>query len=142
MSLTDHLKSKSSPIRQFFLDQFPNTRSFLADARKRVREASTVRPDADVQWSTIGMALDYRVRYYFGVTPHDKLIAYEGARCLTDAQPVGSSGPLGFSWAGSVNEAVIIFDKCTGKKVFTYFPDKEWRTWREWNRRLTDVPSF
>lgn len=123
MSLTDHLKNNGSRIRQFLCDQFPNTRIFLADARKQMREAYTTLPDADVPWSMIGTALDYRIRYYFDVTPHDKLIAYEGARSLTDAQLAASSAQLGFTWTGDMSEAVIIFDRCTGKKVYTYFPD-------------------
>ena len=82
MSLTGHLKNKDSPIRQFLRTRFPNTRSFLADDRKRIREADTIRPREAVPWFTIGTALDYRIRYYFGLTPSDQLNAYRGARTL------------------------------------------------------------
>ena len=83
MSLTGHLKNKDSPIRQFLRTRFPNTRSFLADDRKRIREADTIRPREAVPWFTIGTALDYRIRYYFGLTPSDQLNAYRGARTLS-----------------------------------------------------------
>ena len=82
MPLTNHLRDKSSPVRGFLRHQFPNTRTFLKEPRKQLREAHTIRPDIDVQWWTIGMALDYRIRYYFAVTPHEELAAYQGARLL------------------------------------------------------------
>ena len=125
MSLTSHLKSKDSPVRKFLRDQFLNTRTLLKAARKQVREADTILPDAgpSYRWDLIGGALDYRIRYYFDVTPYDKLKAYKGARYLTDDQSVASSVQLGFTWTGQLDEAVTIFDRRTGKKVYTYFPD-------------------
>ena len=83
MSLTGHLRDKRSPIRQFLRIRFPDIRSFLATDRKRIREADTIRPREAVPWSTIGTALDYRIRYYFGLTPPDQLNAYRGARTLS-----------------------------------------------------------
>ena len=84
MSLSSHLEDKTSQIREFLRTRFSDTRTFLKDARKRVRSADTIRPDIDVPWGTIGMAADYRIRYYFDVTPHDKLVAYGGAGILSD----------------------------------------------------------
>ena len=49
----------------------------MADARKRMREAGSITPDIDVPWGTIGMALDYRLRYYFSKTPSEDLVAYK-----------------------------------------------------------------
>ncbi len=88
MSLSSHLEDKNSPIREFLRTHFSDTRTFLKDARKRVRSADTIRPDIDVPWGMIGMAADYRIRYYFDVTPHDKLVAYGGARILSDPPPI------------------------------------------------------
>ena len=82
MPLTNHLKDKTSPIRAYLRHQFPNTRTLLRDPRKQLRGAHTIRPNTGVPWSTIGMALDYRIRYYFAVTPHEELAAYQGARLL------------------------------------------------------------
>ena len=83
MSLTSHVKNPKSPIRHFLCDEFPNTRTFLASARKQVRQAKTIRPDTDVPWDIVGMALDYRIRYYFAVTPYKDLVAYKGASFLS-----------------------------------------------------------
>ena len=123
MSLTSHLKNSKGPISQFFRTRFPNSRSFLAPARKRIRCGYVVLPDSDVPWGTTGTALDYRIRYYFTVTPHDELVAYKGARVLTDAQPLPSSAQLDFTWTGDLNDPITIFDWRTSKKVFTYFPE-------------------
>ena len=122
MSLTGHLKNKDSPIRQFLRTRFSNTRSFLADDRKRIREADTIRPNGEVHGPTIGTALDYRIRYYFGLTPPDRLNAYDGARRLTDLQAVTSPIQLDFSWSGKMDDDIIIFDRHTGRAVMTYIP--------------------
>ena len=94
MPLTNHLKVKSSPIRAFLRNQFPSTRTFLRDPRKQLREAYTIRPNTDVPWSTIGMALDYRIRYYFAVTPHEELAAYRGALLLGALRPTHTTGEI------------------------------------------------
>ena len=86
MSLKAYIRDRKSPIAEFLRSQFPNDRSFLADARKQVRQAATIRPVADVRWDIIGMAFDYRLRYYFAVTPYEELVAYKGARLFTEAQ--------------------------------------------------------
>ncbi len=99
MSLSRHVKDRSSPIGQFLRARFPNTRSFLREARKQVRSAELILPtlhepgfreDGKTRypWSTIGLAVDYRIRYYFGVTPRDKLVAYSGAKLLAGVESV------------------------------------------------------
>ena len=86
MPLTNHLRDKGSPIRAFLRHQFPKTRTFLRNPRKQLREAFTITPNTDVPWSTIGMALDYRIRYYFAVTPHEELAAHQGALRLSHSK--------------------------------------------------------
>lgn len=80
MSLSTHLRASNSPVNRFIQEQFPNTKTapFLVDARKKMRAAEIIRPpDADaLPWSTIGIAMDYRIRYYFDVTPVDSLVAF------------------------------------------------------------------
>ena len=83
MSLTGHIKNKRGPVSQFLRSTFPNTRRFLEDFRKQVRQVGTIRPDIDISWGTIGTAVDYRVRYYFDVTPSDHLVAHKGALRLS-----------------------------------------------------------
>ena len=121
MSLKDHLGDKNSPVRQFLRTQFPSTRTFLADSRKHIRQSYTIRQDADVPWSKIGTALDYRIRYYFAVTPYQELVAYRGTLRLSDAQvhnPTGS--PLATRANG---DSITIFDRSTGRIVGMYFPE-------------------
>ena len=121
MPLVRELRKTGSPIRNFLLTKFSNTRGFLADARKQVRESDVIRPSDDVPrdyHGTIGTALDYRIRYYFGITPNHELVAYKGARLLTDEQEASSSIQLGFDQS---DDSITIFDKNSGKKIFMYF---------------------
>lgn len=123
MSLTSHLNDNSSPLRKFLRGRFPNTQTFLANPRKQLRGADTVRPNRDVPWSTIGTALDYRIRYYFAVPPYEELVAYAGARLLTDVNAeVLSDGQLGYKWTDDV---ITAFDRKTGKRVGIYVPEHD-----------------
>lgn len=79
MSLTSHLKDTQSPIRQFLQEQFPYTRSFVQNANKELRATDTIESAEQVPYSTIGTALDYRVRYYFAITAPETLVAWNGA---------------------------------------------------------------
>lgn len=69
MSLTSHLKDSRSPIHQFLYEQFPAVKEVARDARAAVKEVEAIRPKAKVPYGTLGMALEYRIRYYFAVTP-------------------------------------------------------------------------
>ena len=125
MSLTKHLKNDKGPIRQFLCDEFPNTRTFLASVRKQVRQAKMIRPTTDVPWDIVAMALDYRIRYYFAVTDSEEIVAYRGARELTNSQPLSTSSvQLGYKWTGDMNDTITIFDTHTGKTVYNYIPDR------------------
>ena len=79
MSLTSHLNDTQSPIYGFMRERFPDTRSFIRAANKQMKEATTIRPEGQVDWGTIGTAIDYRLRYYFDVTPKESLVAWHGA---------------------------------------------------------------
>ena len=127
MSLTTHLKDKNSPVNRFIREQFPNTRNvpFLVDARNQLKAAETIRrPDVDdLPWPTIGTAMDYRIRYYFDVTPVESLIAYMGARKITDDQGTDiDSLILDFHWTGKEDDPISIFHKNTGALLRTYYP--------------------
>ena len=124
MSLTTHLRASNSPVKKFILEQFPNTTPFLADARREIAAAQTLRPapGTGFPWATIGQAIDYRIRYYFDVTPVEHLVAYKGARRITDRQPVRKSPKLDFQWTGKGDSPIIIFDKGTGRLLYTFHP--------------------
>ena len=85
MSLTSHLRQgKKTPVGNFLRSEFPNTTQFLVEARKCVRQAETIRPTIAVPWTTIGTALDYRLRYYFDAAPSESLVAYKAALMLSE----------------------------------------------------------
>ena len=110
MSLSSHLEDKNSPVRNFLRTQFPNTRGFLKDARKSIREAGTIRPDGDLPWSTIGTALDYRIRYYFDVTPNNQLVAHQGARILAAQSDALTNDQIGFYLGPLMSGCTELFD--------------------------------
>ena len=104
MSLTSRLADRSGKVRAFFEGRFPNTRKVTGEANALLRRAETIRPINNVQWTTSGIAFDYRMRYHFAVTPSEKLVAWRGALRVSDSAIwtsigddvwVGSSAPLG-----------------------------------------------
>ena len=89
-SLTGELRRPDSPIRRFFVAEFPRT-AYLAEAVERQLRASPPLlppPGAEpVPWSTLGTAIDYRLRYAFQVRPTHRLDAFRGAQYLTSNWP-------------------------------------------------------
>lgn len=83
-----HLKDPRSPVRKFFSEQFPNTRPVTRECGRALSDAATIRPTRIVPYTTLGIALDYRLRYYFSVTPSEDLVAWPGAARVSDS-PLG-----------------------------------------------------
>jgi hypothetical protein len=81
MSLSSHLNNFDSPVRQFFDTNFPNVRPVQLIARPDISSAKirTIRPNGEIQYGTVGMALDYRLRYYFQAAHYTSLLAFWGA---------------------------------------------------------------
>lgn len=81
MSLTAHIiQGKKSPIGKFLCENFGQTRSITKEANRQLRNASTVLSASEsVPYPTLGMAIDYRIRYYFAVTPSERLTARRGS---------------------------------------------------------------
>jgi hypothetical protein len=85
MSLTSHLDNKQSPVRQFLYTRFPHTRKILTPCRQILASTTITLPptfDGSYPWSIIGMALDYRIRYYFAASPVTDLVAYQGVQLI------------------------------------------------------------
>jgi len=81
VSLTSHLKDQASPVRHWFEETFPNRRPIMAACR--ASSLISLRPDPPhAEYGLVGMALDYRIRYYFAVTPPEKFVAAQGAMLL------------------------------------------------------------
>lgn len=95
MSLTSHLKDSQSPVYQFMRERFPQTRAVVRECNKELANVETIRPAMQVPYSTIGTALDYRIRYYFAETPLDKLIAWQSMMNLISGNFMEGSSPQG-----------------------------------------------
>ncbi len=79
MSLTSHLSNPRDPVRAWIDARFPDIGALVADSRRSLRDATTVCAIDGRPPTTSGMAIDYRIRYTFAVTPPAELIAYDGA---------------------------------------------------------------
>jgi len=85
VSLTAHLKCNGSPVRRFFERKLPGAERIvpIAGGHDWPREPKVLPLDTrDYPWSPVGMALDYRLRYFFRVTPMEELVAAYGAVIL------------------------------------------------------------
>ncbi len=85
MSLTSHLKDPASPIGQFIRQRFAHTTNLTRAANMQLRSMATLRPGTATPgypYSTLGIAIDYRLRYSFAITPHRYLVAWKGAMLL------------------------------------------------------------
>lgn len=94
MSLTSHLQDAHSPFRRFMQEHFPHTHSITEVCKGRLASTTTIRPAAVVPYATLGQAIDYRMRYYFAVTPSNRLVAWLGAIKLADG-PLVDRAPEG-----------------------------------------------
>lgn len=74
-SLTSRLDDTKSPEAQYLKQTFPDARPVLAQIRLSLKPLETLKPLGVVSYSTIGMAFDYRARYYLGITPAESLLA-------------------------------------------------------------------
>jgi hypothetical protein len=83
MSLRTHIKDvKGSAIGLFFRERFSHTDTLTKDVNRRLQNASTIRPAillSPYVYSTLGTAIDYRIRYSFAITPNEQLTAWYGA---------------------------------------------------------------
>jgi hypothetical protein len=108
LSLTKQLDDVSSPIRLWMDKRFPE----LGKALKTVRtglpsdlRARTIPTGAGVPPPTIGVAIDYRIRYHFAITPSDKLVAFHGASiALAAIAPYATPSDL---WAAEFGPAAF-----------------------------------
>jgi hypothetical protein len=76
------LKDAKSPIRLFMEETFPSTRPFVGAANKLLTGAETIAPlpmAGTYPYMVVGHAVDYRLRYYFAITPYQDLVAWHGA---------------------------------------------------------------
>src|SRR6266487_662745 len=81
MSLKSHLgEGKQSPIGRFLYENFSQTDTITKEINKQLRSGDTIKPGFQaVPYTTLGTAIDYRIRYSFAITPSERLVAWEGA---------------------------------------------------------------
>src|SRR4051812_8399264 len=83
MLLTSHLKDPKSPIGQFIRQHGSQTVCIARITNPQLRSAETINPGFEPWvYGQLDMALDYRIRYFFAVTPGQQLAAYTGASML------------------------------------------------------------
>lgn len=65
--------------------RFPSLDVLRPQWKARLGDATTLRPDSELRppWSVLGMAIDYRLRYYFARSETEDLAASSGAALLT-----------------------------------------------------------
>lgn len=79
MSLTSRLDNLNDPARHWIDARFPNISALVTGARREIKVAPTVLLVEGRPPTAIGMAIDYRLRYAFGVSPVEELVAFAGA---------------------------------------------------------------
>ncbi len=83
--LTGHLRAQWSPIREFLLDHVSST--LPAAVRGQLTGVEPLKGPGMEFWehALVGTALDYRIRYSFGLTPAEHLVAGKAASTLLGA---------------------------------------------------------
>lgn len=93
MSLTAELDKKESPVTRWFAARVTNLKPISEEWNAAVRAAPLIRPETDRRIpGTVGTAFDYRLRYWFAVTPLEEFVASAGMRSLSlgGARPIAS----------------------------------------------------
>ena len=71
------LDQRGSPLREFFESRLPNCKTMQNSWR--MSGEPLIVPVESVAWGLVGAAFDYRVRYFFTVTPPERMAASHGA---------------------------------------------------------------
>lgn len=85
MSLTSLLRERHTPVREFVESRLPNLKGFQAEWRECGPIQIASPPEAGSA-GTIGTAFDYRLRYFFVVTPPRDFVAIHGATRLAGSR--------------------------------------------------------
>jgi hypothetical protein len=85
MSLTSHIEDPTSPIHDYFIKMFPNTKEIAIKCTKRLRDFSLKKPSHTQNprlLYLIGHAVDYRIRFAYNISDVGTLVAAQGLRML------------------------------------------------------------
>lgn len=122
MSLTSALKAKRSPLLEFMHERFPGASTFARQVNRELKSETTLRPAVDVPFSTIATALDYRIRYYFAITPFQELVAWNGASMLCARPIVLRDGIAAVMWISSESDVPVLSQELVDD-FFDYLKD-------------------
>lgn len=92
MSLSSHLESKSSPVRIWLEENFPETRSVARDANRKLRSGVTECPVPRPQSADpglVGTAIDYLLRACLQVSSIEETVASKAVQLLTADSGIG-----------------------------------------------------
>lgn len=102
MTLTWYIRNKDSIISEFFSTIFPGSTAFCTKTNKLMKDVETIRPAQRVPYDLVGIAIDYRIRYYFDVTEKEDLAAWEGSGSLCNRpKEIEWEGGRATSWPSS-----------------------------------------
>jgi len=109
LSLTRELRDPTSPITHFLRTTFRCTERVERSFERQLRGAPTLRPieaDRDYPYALVGGAIDYRIKYYFGIPPwilvpaarssiwwHGGIYGSDAGTALDDRVPFPIYGP-------------------------------------------------
>lgn len=83
MSLTAHVANNGSLIGHYLWRSYNHTAPLAHAANQELGAATTLRPDAEsYPWATVSRAMDYRIRYSFGVSREQIILPARGAQIL------------------------------------------------------------
>jgi len=133
MKLGDLIGKSTLPTRQWMDQRFPKVDEFATKARRHLRG---VEPWSAIEGRippVIGTAMDYRIRYAFGITPVDQFVAFSGAtlamhdthrvmpvynldlgRWLTEDEHIGSGGSLASEGSAAAQSPILLWLTETG----------------------------
>lgn len=81
VSVTSQLAHADSPLSRFLAPRFAETRPFLTALNRELKGLPLLEAPiglTPVESSIVGMAFDYRERYYFAITPPEQFVAHHG----------------------------------------------------------------
>lgn len=98
VSLTAHLECRDSPVRHWFEERFPETRSVTREANRKLRKGAATcsvprlgeEGQDDDNGSLVGTALDYLLRACLRPGSVEQSKAAEAAKMLSRQRPIGA----------------------------------------------------
>ncbi|HKD74778.1 MAG TPA: hypothetical protein VKB76_04755, partial [Ktedonobacterales bacterium] len=85
MSLTAHINNTGSLIGQYLWQRYHSSAPLARAANRQLIGATTIRPDVTgYPWAMVSRAVDYRLRYAFGLTRRQLAVPAYGAQILAE----------------------------------------------------------